>query len=273
MARDLTLSIDVGTGSVRAALVDGAGEILHIASREHDQIVPALRLGGAAAAGLVGRRRPRRSATRSRAVEDARERIAAICACGQMHGTVLVDAAGRLTRETRAAVERQAHRRPRRRVRARARRLGLSRRERQPADPGLARLQAAWLRDNDPEAYRRARAVLMPKDYINLRLTGEIAMDSGDASCSFLMNPASARAGRAAMIDAPRPRRRQAAADPRAARDSRRRHGRGGARDRPARGHAGAGRRRRLSGGAARLRRLPPRPRLRRHRHVLHPDA
>lgn len=41
MADDLTLSIDIGTGSVRAALVDGRGAILHIASREHHQIVPA----------------------------------------------------------------------------------------------------------------------------------------------------------------------------------------------------------------------------------------
>ena len=40
MARDLTLSIDIGTGSGRAALVGGTGEILHIAAREHDQIVP-----------------------------------------------------------------------------------------------------------------------------------------------------------------------------------------------------------------------------------------
>ena len=34
-----------------------------------------------------------------------------------------------------------------------------------------------WLRDNDPAAYAAARTVLMPKDFINLRLTGEIAMD------------------------------------------------------------------------------------------------
>ena len=40
MARDLTLSIDVGTGSVRAALVDGQGAILAISAHEHDQIVP-----------------------------------------------------------------------------------------------------------------------------------------------------------------------------------------------------------------------------------------
>jgi|GEM_PF-1157710 len=46
MPRDLTLSIDVGTGSVRAALVDDAGSILCIASREHDQIVPTFGVVG-----------------------------------------------------------------------------------------------------------------------------------------------------------------------------------------------------------------------------------
>ena len=38
--QDLTLSIDVGTGSVRAALVDRAGAILSIAAEEQHQIVP-----------------------------------------------------------------------------------------------------------------------------------------------------------------------------------------------------------------------------------------
>src|SRR5262245_26971086 len=99
MARDLTLSIDVGTGSVRAALVDGAGEILHIASREHDQIVPAF--GWAEQrpadwwAGVVHTIRAALAA-----VEGAGRRISAIAACGQMHGTVLVDGDGRPTRDT-----------------------------------------------------------------------------------------------------------------------------------------------------------------------------
>ena len=99
MAQDLTLSIDVGTGSVRAALVDAAGEILHIASREHDQIVPAF--GWAEQrpedwwAGVVHTVRAALAA-----VEGSRDRIAAVCACGQMHGTVLVDEDGRPTRET-----------------------------------------------------------------------------------------------------------------------------------------------------------------------------
>lgn len=38
--RDLYLAIDVGTGSLRAALVDRRGAILAMSNREHEQIVP-----------------------------------------------------------------------------------------------------------------------------------------------------------------------------------------------------------------------------------------
>lgn len=188
MARDLTLSIDVGTGSVRAAVVDSSGSILHVAAREHDQIVPQfgwseqrpLDWWAGAAASI------REALT---AVDGARDCIAAICACGQMHGTVLVDEAGRLTRETTplwndkrtAALVADFERRH-----GAARYLAECCNPPTPAWPGF-KLQ--WLRDNDPDAYRAARAVIMPKDFINLKLTGQIAMDSGDASCSFLMNP------------------------------------------------------------------------------------
>lgn len=199
MARDLTLSIDVGTGSARAALVDSLGEILHIASREYDQIVPAFGWAEQRAEdwwqGVVHAVRMVLAT-----IEGARERIAAVCVCGQMHGTVLVDEAGKLTRPTVplwndkrsidlvAAFER---------ANDPATYLALSGNPPTPAWPGF---KLAWLRDNDPEAYRRAHAVIMPKDYINLHLTGVIAMDSGDASCSLLMDPAR-RAWSKPMID------------------------------------------------------------------------
>ena len=188
MTRDLTLSIDVGTGSVRAALVDGAGAILHIAAREHDQIVP--QFGWAEQrpldwwSGVAASIREALSA-----VDNARSRVAAICACGQMHGTVLVDETGRPTRETAplwndkrtvaivADFEREY---------GASAYLSESGNPPTPAWPGF---KLMWLRDNDPAAYARARAVVMPKDFVNLRLTGETAMDCGDASCSFLMNP------------------------------------------------------------------------------------
>ncbi len=192
MTRDLSLSIDVGTGSVRAALVDGSGAILHIAAREHDQIVP--QFGWAEQrpvdwwAGVTVAIRQALAA-----VPDARNRIAAICACGQMHGTVLVDEAGRPTRDSAplwndkrtsdivAGFERQY---------GAATYLSESGNPPTPAWPGF---KLMWLRDNDPAAYAAARVVLMPKDFVNLRLTGEIAMDTGDASCSFLMNPTTRR--------------------------------------------------------------------------------
>jgi len=97
--QDLTLSIDVGTGSARAALVDSGGRILTIAAREYDQIVPAFGWSEQRPAdwwaGVTESVR-----TVLDRVDGARSRIAAICACGQMHGTVLVDANGALTRDT-----------------------------------------------------------------------------------------------------------------------------------------------------------------------------
>jgi xylulokinase len=192
MARDLTLSIDVGTGSVRAALVDLAGEILHIAAREHDQIVP--QFGWAEQRPLDwwdGVSASIRDVLAS--VEDGRERVAAICACGQMHGTVLVDDRGQPTRE---AAPLWNDKRTADLVADFEREYGASAylaESGNPPTPAWPAFKLMWLKRNDPEAYEAARVVLMPKDYINLRLTGEIAMDSGDASCSFLMNPQTRR--------------------------------------------------------------------------------
>jgi xylulokinase len=106
-----------------------------------------------------------------------------------MHGTVLVDEAGALTRATvplwndKRTVGLVAEFETSKDVANYIRASG------NPPAPAWPGFKLAWLRDNDPEGYRRARAVLMPKDYINLRLTGLIAMDFGDASCSFLMDP------------------------------------------------------------------------------------
>ena len=89
MAQDLFLTIDVGTGSVRAALVGISGKVLAIAAREHEQIVPQFGwseqrpadwwAGVAASIREVLDKQP-----------DARSRISAVAACGQMHGTVLM---------------------------------------------------------------------------------------------------------------------------------------------------------------------------------------
>jgi xylulokinase len=190
MTDELYLSIDVGTGSVRAALVDAAGRILSISSREHEQIVPAYGWSEQRAEdwwdGVVHTVRAALAT-----LGDEKRRIAAVCACGQMHGTVLLDESGRLTRPTvplwndkrtagLVAEFERAH--------ATASYLAESGNPPTPAWPGF-KLQ--WLQRHDPAAYEAAAFVLMPKDFVNFRLTGEIATDWTEASASFLMSPES----------------------------------------------------------------------------------
>lgn len=190
MTKDIYLSIDVGTGSVRAALVDGTGNILAMASHEHDQHVPAYGWSEQMPmdwwSGVI-------HATRAvlATAPEARPRIAAVCACGQMHGTVLIDAAGNLARQSAPLWN---DKRTAKLVADFERRFGASRflaESGNPPTPAWPGFKLQWLRDNDPEAYRNAVAVLMPKDYVNFRLTGEVATDWTEASLSFLMNPAS----------------------------------------------------------------------------------
>src|SRR3972149_2748023 len=47
---------------------------------------------------------------------------------------------------------------------------------------GFTAPKILWVRKHEPEVYRRARLVLLPKDYVRLRLTGEAAMGKADGS-------------------------------------------------------------------------------------------
>lgn len=188
MSQELFLAVDVGTGSVRAALVDTHGRILEVAAREHDQIVPKFGWSEQRPLDWWEGARLSIAAVLDR-MEGARDRIAAVCACGQMHGLVLLDENGALTRSTAPLWNDK-------------RTVDLVRRfeeENEPENylpesgntptPAWPGFKLQWVRDNDPNAYARSAVAIMPKDYINYRLTGQIAMDTGDASCSFLMNP------------------------------------------------------------------------------------
>lgn len=163
MSADLYLTIDIGTGSVRAALVDFSGAVLRIAGREHEQIVPAFGWfeqhpedwwTGAAhlvreAIGFIG---------------GAAGRIAVVCACGQNHGTVLIDEFGALTWSAAplwndkptvdlvAAFE--AKYRPE---------MYLDESGNPPATAWPA-FKLQWLRDNDRRAYDAATTAPMPDE-------------------------------------------------------------------------------------------------------------
>ncbi len=62
-----------------------------------------------------------------------------------------------------------------------------------PVLTGFTAGKIVWVRDHEPEVYSRIRKVLLPKDYVRLRLTGEYATEVSDASGTSLFNVAERR--------------------------------------------------------------------------------
>ncbi len=188
-AHDLLLAVDVGTGSVRAALLTPGGETVAFAAEEHEQIVrqfgwseqrPADWWAGAV---TVIRRV-------LDALPGAAARIAAIGACGQMHATVLVDADGRPAldavplwndKRNREEVDRFTREQPWRSL------LPVAG---NPPSVAWWGFKLHWLKRHRPDEYARTTLVLGPKDWINFRLTGAVAIDAPEASCTYLFDVA-----------------------------------------------------------------------------------
>src|SRR6185436_21162569 len=104
---------------------------------------------------------------------------------GQMHGLVVLDAEGRVIRpallwnDQRTAaecVEIEERVGPERLIELTGNR----------ALTGFTAPKLLWLRRHEPEAYARIARVMLPKDYVRLRLTGEWAIDAADASGTLL---------------------------------------------------------------------------------------
>ena len=179
------LAIDVGTQSCRAAVVSAAGEIAGIAQIAHEVDSPQ--------PGWAQQRPDDWWDETARAIaqvldetKTAPESIAAVSACGQMHGPVGIDAEGNVTTEwvqlwccNRSAPQCEA-------LRARGDEEELARRAGSYINPAWVGIKVRWYKDNTPEAYDRARWFLVPKDFINYRLTDVAAGDPSEASGTFL---------------------------------------------------------------------------------------
>lgn len=115
--------------------------------------------------------------------------IAAIGLTGQMHGLVLMDAAGNVLRPSilwnDGRTQKQCD--------AMTEKIGFERLIQLTGNRALTGFTAPkilWVRDNEPEVYARAAHVLLPKDYIRYKLTGDYAMDMADGAGTILMNVA-----------------------------------------------------------------------------------
>jgi xylulokinase len=113
--------------------------------------------------------------------------IAAIGLTGQMHGLTLLDEAGEVLRpailwnDQRTGAQCDE-------IRAKLGKSHLIELTGNDALTGFTAPKILWVREHEPEVYARARHILLPKDYVRYKLTGDYAVDKADGAGMLLMN-------------------------------------------------------------------------------------
>jgi xylulokinase len=183
------LGIDVGTGGSRAVVINTEGRIIAAATVEHAPFASP-RTGWAE---QDARDWWRASLSAVRAVikggEVRAEEIGAVGFSGQMHGAVLLDARDEPLRPSIIWCDQRTERQ----CRALTEKVGASRLIELTSNPALTNFtltKMLWVREHEPEVWKQARCLLLPKDYVRLRLTGDRATDVADASGTLLFDVA-----------------------------------------------------------------------------------
>lgn len=146
--------------------------------------------------------RAAQQAVRAVVADPASAGVAITCVglSGQMHGAVLLDEQGRVLRpaiiwcDQRTAAE----------CRWLDDTIGPSRLLDLTCNPALTNFtltKLMWVRTHEPAIWARVKHVLLPKDYVRLKLSGEYAIDMADASGTLMLDVAK-RAWSAGMVDA-----------------------------------------------------------------------
>ncbi|MFM0155893.1 xylulokinase [Paraburkholderia sediminicola] len=170
------LGIDLGTGSLKVAIVDESGREQAAASVAYALETP--HPGWAEISVQTWWRALYEAA--ARLPEDLRLEVRAIGFSGQMHGVVLIDAADEAVRPAMLWPDTRA--------------LGLLDQwpepQPNPVAPGMAGPLLRWIVQNEPQSARKTRWALQPKDWLRVALGGAVATDPSDACATALADPA-----------------------------------------------------------------------------------
>lgn len=189
---NLFLGLDVGTSGTKALLLEPDGRVRATATADHPSLFP--RPGWS-------EQRPDdwwssvRAALR-RALRKGRvsgREVAGVGLSGQMHGSVFLDGRGRVLRNALLWNDQRTAEECEEIERRAGGRAELIRLVRNVALTGYQAPKILWLRNRQPRLFRRVRTVLLPKDYINFRLTGVLHTDVSDASGTLLFDVAGRR--------------------------------------------------------------------------------
>jgi xylulokinase len=183
---DYLIGIDVGTTGTKAVLIDAAGKVAARATHEYPLHTPRpgwaeqdpadwWRATVAAIKEVVARSGVRPDEVRGLGLS------------GQQHGSTFLDRDGAVIREAILWCDQ--------RTAAQCDwihdTVGFEKVVEETLNPVLTGFQApkiVWLRDNEPDKYEQLRMVLLPKDYVRYRLSGEFATEVSDAAGTSLLN-------------------------------------------------------------------------------------
>jgi xylulokinase len=175
------LGIDIGTSGVKAILMDESGTVAEIA-------YAALTVSRPNA--LWSEQDPADwwAVTNSAVSQldlQKRRAVKAVGLSGQMHGATLLGADHQVLRpailwndgrsaDQCSALERDV--------------ADLGQITGNRAMPGFTAPKLQWVRENEPEIFAQVKTILLPKDYIRLRMTGELASDMSDSAGTLWMD-------------------------------------------------------------------------------------
>jgi len=117
------------------------------------------------------------------------DQIGAVGLSGQMHGLVLLDKEGRVLRPSIIWCDQRTEEEARW-INDRIGEDNVIRHTANPALPNFTATRLLWVRSHEPDIHSRIHKVLLPKDYIRYRLTGEFATEVSDASGTLWLDVA-----------------------------------------------------------------------------------
>ncbi len=178
------IGIDVGTSSIKALLVDENGKVLASSNPEYPFQTPAP---------LQAETDPEVwwdatcRAIRELLTNTSAESVAGIGLTGQMHGLVVLDQKGDPLRPCIMWNDQRSFKECEEMTEI----IGESEVLRITGNPILAGFTAPklrWVEKNEPEIFAKISKVLLPKDFIRYRLTGEFFSEMSDASGTSMLN-------------------------------------------------------------------------------------
>jgi xylulokinase len=180
------LGIDIGTSAVKAAVVDDTGSVVDQASSALSVSRPNPKWSEQNPADWWSATNNAVSALRL----SARKAVRAIGLTGQMHGATLLD---KQQRALRPAILWNDGRSAEQCAELEAAVPDMTTITGNRAMPGFTAPKLLWVRRHEPKIFAETALVLLPKDYVRLRMTGETASDMSDSAGTLWLDVARRR--------------------------------------------------------------------------------